>query len=107
MEALILILILAVTFVAFIGVIGQALKISSRSRDLSKAISEAEMLFFEVESGLRPDLANEGGRGELDGFQYEIKSQSGEFSSALSNRFSLNRQEVLDFECVALQGAVQ
>jgi prepilin-type N-terminal cleavage/methylation domain-containing protein len=75
LEVLIVMLILAVAFVSFMGVIGQTLRVSVKAREVSEAISQYDALLFELESGMSPDLASFGGRGELEGgYQYEIKT---------------------------------
>lgn len=56
MEALIVILILAVAFVAFMGVLGQSLKIADRSSRLTDSVSQYELLFFQVDNGFRADV---------------------------------------------------
>lgn len=56
MEALILILIIAVTFTAFLGLIGKSLKVSSRGRALTDAVLKYEFNLFEFESGFRDEL---------------------------------------------------
>lgn len=77
MEALIVILILAVAFTAFMGVMAQALRVSSKARQMTEAVSEYEAFLFELESGMRPDLVLFGGGGELaGGYQYEIHSET-------------------------------
>ena len=109
MEALLLILILSITFVSFIGVIFQALKVSSHTHDLTEGLSRYEALVFELESGLRPDLASYGGRGDLEkGFSYEIENREEADSYALLKSRLLWKQgkESLDFDFVASEQGV-
>ena len=84
MELLIVVLVLAVSFVAFAGVIAQALKVSSRWIGTTDAVSAAEPLFFQIESGLRPDLAGYGGTGKLPGgYHYRIEAEEGRAADTL------------------------
>ena len=110
MEALILILIISVTFTAFIGVIVQALKVSSRSRETTDAVSKYEFLLFELENGFRADLLNFGGRENVEGgYEYEIKND-GDKDSYASLRSKLSwrgGKESFEFDLVMPQGEVQ
>ena len=122
MEALILILILSVSFVSFVGVTLQALKVSSRTRDLTEGLTKYESLVFELENGLRPDLASYGGRGEFSspensrpksrpeaGYRYEIRNEEETESYALlKNRLLWKKgNDSLDFDLFASKGALQ
>jgi competence protein ComGC len=76
MEALIAILILLIGFVSFVAVIGQVLKVTTRTEELTRAINQYEALIFELESGEKNDLVSYGGSGGLDkGLRYEIISR--------------------------------
>ena len=110
MEALILILIISVTFTAFIGVMAQSLKISSRSRALTDAVSKYEFLLFELESGFRADLLNFGGREEIEGgYQYSIQNEEDKESYAfLKSKLTWKSgKESLEFDLVMPASAVQ
>ena len=109
-EVLMVMMILAVSFTAFMGAIGQVLKISSRSAHLTEAVSKSEGLLFELSSGLRPDLADYGGRGNLgEDFRYHIEETApSEFNSQLKGRFAWrNGKESLEFEVAVLRASVQ
>ena len=118
MEALILILILSVSFVSFVGVTLQALKVSSRTRDLTEGLTKYESLVFELENGLRPDLASYGGRGgfpagrkseEESNDRYEIQNvEEPESYALLKNRLLWKKgDDSLDFDLFASKGALQ
>ena len=103
MEAMVLILMISVTFTAFIGVIAQGLKISSRSRAQTDAVSKYEFLLFELENGFRPDFLNFGGREEVEGgYQYSVQNEQEEDSYAfLKNKLAWkNGKESLEFALV-------
>ena len=55
-EVLVVILIVAVAFTAFLGAIGQALTVSFRSARLEDAVSRHEEILFEFANGFRLDL---------------------------------------------------
>lgn len=75
MEALILILIISITFTACLGLIAQSLKVSFRGQGLTDAICKYEFFLFELENGFRADLINFGGREEAgNGHQYIVQS---------------------------------
>ena len=108
-EALILVLVISLTFVAFMGVIAQALKISARDQELLEGISKYEELVFELENGLRPDLLLFGGRGKEGVYHYEInheedKNSYGLFTSRLAWK---QGREFLDFDFFASRGALE
>ena len=109
MEALILILILSVVFVAFMSVMSQALKISSRSCRQTDAVLKYENLLFEIENGFRADLVSFGGRGEFDsGYHYEIQAQESKESFAyLKSKLMWNGKESLDLDLVIPEAAIQ
>ena len=109
-EVLIVIMILAVAFTAFLGGMAQVLKVSSKSSRMTDAISRYDSLLFEIENGLRPDLAGYGGHGELgEGYRYQIDSKAGrEFSSLLKSRFSWKEgKEFLELELLASKAPTQ
>ena len=89
-EVLMAILILAIAFVAFMGAMAQSMKVSYKSSQTTEAISRYEAFLFEIENGLRPDLAGYGGQGDLEGdYRYQIQAESGgEFGTLLKGRFS-------------------
>lgn len=109
-EVLITIMILAVAFTVFLGAMAQTLRVSSKSSQLTDAISAFEPLRFELESGLRPDLVFYGGEGNLkNGYNYRIeKNEAGEMDSLLRSRFSWKSgKEFFDLEGVVPQAGVQ
>lgn len=109
-EVLIAILILAVVFVPLMAAMAQSARVASRSSQTTEAVSRYEALLFEVESGLRPDIAGYGGRGELDGqYRYEIDPvKSTEYGSFLKSRLSWKGgKEFLDVELLATKGVIQ
>ena len=65
MEMLIVIMILAVVFTAFMGVTAQAIQTVSKAVRTSDAMARAEALVFSMESGERIDLASYGGQQDL------------------------------------------
>lgn len=72
-EALIAILLLSLVLVASLGGIAQALRISKRGEETTKAILAFENLLFDLETGGRLDLVLYGGKGRLkEGYDYEI-----------------------------------
>ncbi len=104
LEVLIVIMILAVAFVAFMGAMAQVVRVSSKSSHMTEAISRYEALLFEIESGLRPDLAGYGGQGNLgEDYHYQITTEKDrEFGAFLKNRFSWKEgKEFLDLEVFA------
>ena len=110
MEALILILIISVTFTAFIGVIAQALKISSRSRNLTDAVSKYEYLLFELENGFRADLLNFGGRENVEGgYQYSVKNEGDKdsYASLKSKLTWKGGKESFEFDLVMPEVGIQ
>lgn len=109
MEVLIVILILAIVFVAFMGVMSQALKVSSRSRRQTEAVMRYENFLFELENGLRADLVSFGGRGELGGgYQYAVNAQeSKEFYAYLKSKLTWNGKESLDLDLVMPEAGIQ
>ena len=110
MEALILLLILSVTFVSFMAVMVQALRVSVKGREITEAVSSYEQFLFELENGLRPDIVGYGGRGVLaKGYQYEIRNEENLDSySFLRGRILWKKgNEFLDFDFVAPEGAIQ
>ena len=111
MEVLLVILILATVFVSYMAVIGQALRIGAKSREIADAVSEYESFLFDIGSGLRLDLISEGGGGELEnGFKYEIhpwQEKSGQ-AEYLKSRISWKYgREFLDFDLIIPEAAVQ
>jgi hypothetical protein len=103
-------MILAVAFVAFMGAMAQVVRVFSKSSRLTDALARYEALFFEIESGLRPDLAGYGGRGVMeDQYHYQIKAEKGrEFSAFLKGRLSWKgEKEFLDLEVLASKAPVQ
>jgi len=109
MEVLILILILSVVFVAFIGVMGQALKISSRAQQQTEAVTYYENFLFDLENGFRADLVNFGGRGELGGgYKFEVSAEESKESYAyLKSKIIWNGKESLDLDLVMPEAAIQ
>ena len=110
LEALMTLLILAVAFTAFMGAMAQALRVSVRANRTTDAVSQIEPLLFEIESGVRADLAGYGGRGDLkEGGRYRIEARSqGELGSVLKGRFSTNDDRAfLDLDVLVLKAPVQ
>lgn len=89
-EVLMAILIIAVAFTAFMGAMSQALNASYRSWETIDAISKFESILFQIENGLRPDLAGYGGQGDLtEGYSYSIKAEkSGQTDALLQGKLS-------------------
>ena len=108
-EVLMAILILAVAFTAFMGAMAQAVRVSSKAGDMTDAISVFEPFLFEVENGLRPDLAGYGGRGALkDKYLYQFEAQThDDTSSCLKGNFKWKEgKESLDIEVLVSPAAV-
>ena len=109
-EVLIAIMVLAVAFVALLGAMAQAVKVSSKSSQMTDAISCYESFLFEIESGVRPDIAGYGGHGDLERkYHYQIESETNkEFSSLLKSRFSWkDGKESLDLQFLAQQAPAE
>jgi competence protein ComGC len=109
-EVLIVVLILAVAFTAFMGAMAQSLRVSSKSSQTTDAISRFGAILFEMESGLRPDLAGYGGQGDLEGgYHYRIDAERDEeLSSLLKSRLSWKEgKESLQLEVFVLQASAQ
>ncbi len=110
MDVLIAASILAVAFTVFLSAITQALRVSSRSSQTTDAISRFEPFLFEIESGLRADLASGGGKGDLEeNYHYAIeKIKDDVFNSLLKNRLSWkNDREHLELQIKVLKAPVQ
>lgn len=72
-EALIAILLLSLVLTASLGGIAQALRLSKRGEETTKAVLAFENLLFDLETGERLDLVYYGGKGRLEeGYDYEI-----------------------------------
>ncbi len=108
MEALVLILVLSVVFVSFMGLVTQALKISSRSHGQSEAIMKIEKIVFEIGNGLRPDLASFGGQENLGpGISCAIKADSASSFALIKSKAAWkNGKEFLDFSFLAPEAAI-
>ena len=65
-EALMALLLLSLTLVALIGSTGQALKIFKRQTETTHSLLKMEEIFFDLETGLRPDLVRYGGTEKSD-----------------------------------------
>ena len=102
-------LIVSLTFVSFAGAMKQFLKISSRYHETMSALSKYEELLFEIENGLRPDLAKYGGRGNLgEKFAYEIQSDEKEPYGFLKSKLSWREdKENFNVDFFVLQGALE
>ncbi len=110
LEALIVILILAVNFVVFAGVVSRASHVSARSFWTLEAVSEAESALFDLDTGVRSDLVSYGGKSEKNGaWQYEIRSENeGEYISFLKGRIFKEKPLFrLEFEASALRMPVE
>lgn len=75
MEVLVALVIFAIVVVASSRVFIQVLDVTKRSEENTEAILRFEDLIYQLETGERSDLLYYGGRGQLEGFAYEIKSQ--------------------------------
>ena len=110
LEVLMALLVLAVTFAAFMGAMTQALRVSVRANHTMDAVSQLEPLLFEIESGVRADLASDGGKGDLkDGYHYEIEATGeGDLGSRLKGRFlSKDNKASLELDILVLKAPVQ
>ncbi len=110
MEVLITLLMLAVVFTAFMGAIARAAQVSNKAARLTEALTQVDAFLFELESGMRSDLAGYGGRGQLDkGFVYRMDAQEKkDFGAYLKSRFSWKEgKEHLDLEFFVLRAPVQ
>lgn len=108
-DALIAISILAVSFVFFMGGMAQVLRVSTKSSRTMEALSTFESLLFQIDSGVRPDLAGYGGIGALDGFNYRIERSSGDEQDVfLNGRLSWKgSKEFIEQEIVVLRAAAR
>lgn len=82
MEVLLAILILSIAFVSFAAVIGQVLKVTSKSQDLTLALLKYEEALFELENGQRNDVVHYGGQGaagEDYGYAFQSDAVSGNY----------------------------
>jgi len=110
LEVLMTLLILAVSFAVFMGAMAQVLRVSSRASQAMDAVSQYEALLFEVESGVRPDLAGYGGRGDLkNNYHYRILAEErGDFGSFLrSHLFLKEGKESFELELMVLKTPIQ
>ncbi len=110
MEALILILIISVTFTAFTGVITQVLKISARGRALTDSIMKYEFFLFELENGFRADLLSFGGREDVEGgYQYSVQNEGNDnsYASLKSKLTWKSGKEFLEFDLVLPEAGVR
>lgn len=110
MDVLIAIMVLAVMFCLFMGAMMQTAKVSLISSQTTEAVSEFEQLIFEIQNGLRGDLAVYGGEGPLkDKYRYKIVGVSEEEHTAQikSILFSKNGKEMLGLDAVVLRAGVQ
>ena len=74
-EVLIAIVILSVVMTTCVGAVSQALRISEKAGEWTRARLAMEGLLFELRSGERLDLLVYGGRGKMEEkYQYEIQS---------------------------------
>lgn len=89
-EVLVVVLVLAAAFTFFMTAMRQALRVSERSGRTPEAISKLESLFFQLESGLRPDLAGYGGQADAgDGYQCRLEVVKNEdYAALLKSRLS-------------------
>ena len=110
LEVLITLFILAITFTVFMGAMTQALRVSVKANRTTDAVSRFEPLLFEIESGVRADLASDGGKGELkNDYLYEIQANDvGSLGSELKGRFSSkDKKASLDLDVLVLKGPVE
>ena len=109
-EVLIVIMIVAIAFVLFLGAMAQAVKVSSKSAQLTDAISRYGALLFEIESGLRPDLTGYSGRGTLEAdYHYQVDTEKDEeFDALLKSRLSWKEgKEFLELETLIPKAPIQ
>ncbi len=110
LEVLVTIAILSIVIVSFFGVIGTALRISEKGRGIALAAADYDRLVFELESGLRPDLAGYGGSGEGEGgCRYQLEAEtSRDLYSQLKGQISWkNGTEALGLDLIVSEaGAV-
>ena len=107
---MIAILILAVAFAVFMSAMAQTLRVSVRAKNTAEALSRFDSLLFEIESGIRIDLASYGGRADLkDDYQYEIQAQQdGDFGSRINSRLLWkNDKELLNLDLLVLKVPIQ
>ena len=110
LEVMIAILILAVAFAVFMSAMAQTLRVSVRAKNTAEALSRFDSLLFEIESGIRIDLASYGGRADLkDDYQYEIQAQQdGDFGSRINSRLLWkNDKELLNLDLLVLKVPIQ
>lgn len=75
LETLIAIMLFAIIFSAFIGLIRQALLVSHRMKEMILCRNDYEKLLFQMEAGLRPDIVAYGNKGSISQETfYEIES---------------------------------
>lgn len=108
-EVLLALLVLAVAFVAFLGAMAQALRVSSRSGRTMEAVSKMEELLFGIQNGLRPDLAGYGGEGLLgNDYRYHFKDlEVGETGVWLEGRLSWKDRSLLEARLFVSKAAVE
>ena len=110
LEALMALLILAIAFAAFMGAMSQVLRVSYRANHTMDSVSQIEPLLFEIENGVRADLASYGGKGDLkDGYHYEIEAkEEGDLASYLKGRLSSkDGKGFLEMDILVLKAPVQ
>ena len=110
LEGLMTLLILAITFAAFMGAMTQALRVSVRANHATDAVSQIEALLFEIESGLRADLASDGGKGDMkNDYHYEMDAkEEGELGIRLRGSFSSkDGKEAIRLDILVLKAPVQ
>lgn len=113
MEALLALLVLSVAFVVCLGAVAQALRLSSRAEETTKAVLASETLLFELETGMRPDLVVFGGRGERAPYRYVIESETtNDLEKPIVSFYDLKARmdwkegrDYLDFEAYLPEGA--
>ena len=110
LEVLMALLILAIAFAAFMGAMSQVLRVSYRANHTMDSVSQIEPLLFEIESGVRADLASSGGKGELkDGSHYEIEvKEEGDLASHLTGSLSSRGEKgFLEMDILVLKAPIQ
>lgn len=109
-DVLIAIMVLAVLFALFMGAMMQSAKVAIKSARMTDAISSFGPILFEVETGLRPDLALYGGEGQLKpDFRYKLIDTSEEEYAAKVKAavIARNGAELISLDAVVSRSGVQ
>lgn len=74
-EVMIAMVILSIASVALMGVLGGALKATGKGEAVTKGLLELEKLMYRLETGDRMDLLLYGGKENVEGLIFDVKSQ--------------------------------